>query len=197
MRLVKLSCSNCNAQLNIDLDHLQAFCPYCGQKLMIDFDQLGRVLSEKEKTKRAFNKEEEKTKRIQLEHEYQERKEKRDDSVFVKIMIGLGLFIILYVGFFFYLENKEDKEHIRNNEVKITFSAEEVKGENYDEVVKRFDSLGFTNIEFVKDEDLVFGIFLKDGEVEKVSIAGDSSFSNGEWFSQNSEVVITYHSFKE
>lgn len=41
---------------------------------MIDFDQLGQVLSEKEKTKRALNKEEEQTKRIQVEHEYQERK---------------------------------------------------------------------------------------------------------------------------
>ena len=63
MKLIKMQCNSCSAQLDIDLEHLQAFCPHCGQKLMMDFVLLGQVLSEKEKTKRVTKLEEELTTR--------------------------------------------------------------------------------------------------------------------------------------
>lgn len=61
MQLVKMKCNNCDAQLDVDLDNLQAYCPYCGQKLMLDFGQLAWALDEKEKTKRTVKREEQKT----------------------------------------------------------------------------------------------------------------------------------------
>lgn len=74
MQLIKLTCNNCNAQLDLDLEHLQANCPHCGQKLLLDVDQLGQILAEKEKTIRAINREAEitKRKRMQYEHESKE-----------------------------------------------------------------------------------------------------------------------------
>lgn len=53
MRLIQMKCSNCGAPLDINLDHLQAYCPYCGQKLLIDIDKLNEIIAEKEKTKRT------------------------------------------------------------------------------------------------------------------------------------------------
>lgn len=52
-RLIHMKCQNCGANLELDLDHLMAYCPYCGEKLMIDFDGLNSVLIEKEKTNRT------------------------------------------------------------------------------------------------------------------------------------------------
>ena len=66
MKLVEMKCNNCNASLNIDLDNLQAFCPFCGQKLMIDFDQLASLLKEKEKTKQEAIKQNEITRRTKM-----------------------------------------------------------------------------------------------------------------------------------
>ena len=46
-----MKCPNCNAGLEIDIEHLQAYCPYCGTKLSFDFDKLNEIMLEKEKTK--------------------------------------------------------------------------------------------------------------------------------------------------
>ena len=53
VNLIHMKCQNCGANLDIDLDHMMAFCPYCGEKILIDIDQLSSVLVEKEKTNRA------------------------------------------------------------------------------------------------------------------------------------------------
>ena len=98
MQLINLQCHNCGAQLEINLDHLKAFCPYCGQKLMIDFDQLGQVLAEKEKTTRHVNTEQQKTQRLQMEYDYKEREDKRNNKVFGKIMIGgVAIMVAMYI----------------------------------------------------------------------------------------------------
>jgi DNA-directed RNA polymerase subunit RPC12/RpoP len=51
MNIIKMKCSHCGANLELDLDNLMAYCPYCGEKLLIDVGQLKDVLVEREKTK--------------------------------------------------------------------------------------------------------------------------------------------------
>ena len=53
MRFVELTCNSCGAALNVDIDGLQAYCPYCGKKLLFDLDQMELILAEKERTKRS------------------------------------------------------------------------------------------------------------------------------------------------
>lgn len=62
MNLIELKCSNCKASMEADLDNLQVYCPYCGQKLLIDMDKLNEVLKAKERTRQ----EEEMTRRAGL-----------------------------------------------------------------------------------------------------------------------------------
>lgn len=52
MKLIKMECPNCHAGLEIDIEHMQAYCPYCGTKLLFDLDQINHIIAEKEKTKR-------------------------------------------------------------------------------------------------------------------------------------------------
>lgn len=40
MKLIKLKCSNCGAELQIDMEGKQAFCSYCGSRLLIDDDTI-------------------------------------------------------------------------------------------------------------------------------------------------------------
>lgn len=94
MKLIQLNCHNCNGNLDIDVDNLIAYCPYCGQKLLFDTELLNLVLAEKEKTKRAqeiTKREQEKTKRLELEQKYN----KQETKAAVKIVFACFIFAAL------------------------------------------------------------------------------------------------------
>jgi len=69
------------------------------------------------------------------------------------------------------------------------------EGRDYQEVVDDFKEKGFKNIKTEKIEDLITGWLTKDGEVESVSVDRDKDYSPGDWYSENVEVVINYHTF--
>lgn len=48
----KMNCPACGAGLELDIDNLISFCPYCGGKLLVDPVAFKDVLVEKERTKR-------------------------------------------------------------------------------------------------------------------------------------------------
>lgn len=52
-------------------------------------------------------------------------------------------------------------------EEKCPVSSKDAKGENYQDILKKFVDSGFTNVSAVADNDLVFGIFAKEGTVKK------------------------------
>ena len=84
MNLIKLKCASCNAPLEVDLDNLQVYCPYCGQKLMIDVQQMKDLLIEREKTRQ-----------MQLGYDYSERKARREDQYTMKLIaILLGVLAV-------------------------------------------------------------------------------------------------------
>lgn len=83
------------------------------------------------------------------------------------------------------------------NEIKMTASARQYKGEDYKTVVSQLEDMGFENIETEKLEDLITGWLTKDGEIEQININGDFKFSDGDRFSKDSKITITYHTFPE
>ena len=74
-------------------------------------------------------------------------------------------------------------------------SASDLEGEDYQDVMTLLQVAGFTNIEVEVLDDLITGWITKDGEVEKVSINGVTSFSANSKFPFDSKIVITYHTF--
>ncbi len=80
-------------------------------------------------------------------------------------------------------------------EVRVPSSSWEQTGENYLDVVAEFEAAGFTNIKVEAVTDLIFGWLTEDGEVESVSINGESSFSKDDWYPIDVEILITYHTF--
>jgi len=110
MKLIETQCKKCGANLQIDLDNIQAYCQYCGNKLLFDINDLGSLLSEKEKTKQSINdlnKEKEKTKQIKIDNqseryridkEYELKKEKKDSFEFWLFII----FCIALISFLTY-----------------------------------------------------------------------------------------------
>ncbi|HEM6219668.1 TPA: DUF4839 domain-containing protein [Streptococcus suis] len=68
---------------------------------------------------------------------------------------------------------------------------------DYQSVQKQLEDAGFENVSTQKIEDLTFGIFTKDGEIEKVTVKGEEVFSKGDLFEKDVPITIHYHTFKE
>lgn len=81
---------------------------------------------------------------------------------------------------------------LADDEIRIDFSSFGLLSENYEDVAYRLNRLGFTDISYRIQYDIVFGI-TKEGSVASVSIAGISSYSKGDVFKVDDPVVITYH----
>jgi hypothetical protein len=67
----------------------------------------------------------------------------------------------------------------------------------YEDIVAKFENAGFTNVKTEKLEDLVFGWLTEDGEVEEVSINGETTFSADSRYPSDATIVVSYHTFEE
>ena len=72
-------------------------------------------------------------------------------------------------------------------------TSKEAKGTNYLDVIKSFESAGFTNITTSIEYDIVTGWFADKGEVKSVTINGDSKFDSCNKYRPDAQVMITYH----
>ena len=127
------------------------------------------------------------------ELEYKERAEKRNNLSIVLYFIFMFILVLFCIGMSYYYEQKDIPN---KNEVKIPIDVKTFKGDDYEYVIQEFKNMGFKNVQSTAINDLVTGWIIKDGEVEKVSINGDSEFKEGDIFSKDSTVVVTYHTFK-
>ncbi len=85
------------------------------------------------------------------------------------------------------------KYELGENDVKMDCSADSLKLIDYEDVDKQLRALGFTQIIATPIYDIYFGILSHAGEIEKISIAGDSSFIAGKVFGKDDVVEIKYH----
>lgn len=83
------------------------------------------------------------------------------------------------------------------NDVEVPLDAKNYKGENYEIVIKQLEAAGFENIDTEIIADLSNEFLKKDGKVENVSIAENTEFKKGTYFSKDSQVMVTYHTFKD
>lgn len=104
MNLIQMECKNCGSQLDLDLNNIQAFCPYCGVKLMIDSETLSKVLSEKERTRQIEVKEQEETKRQEANHKAEIKK----DILSFILPFGALLLLLLLLILFLVLSFRSD-----------------------------------------------------------------------------------------
>ena len=94
MRLTQMKCQNCNQNLDIDLDHLTSFCPYCGTKLMFDMEKLNEVLVAKEQTKQKELEYEHEINMKKIESEEADKEEKKNNKNTIIIAIAFAVVIL-------------------------------------------------------------------------------------------------------
>lgn len=127
--MINLTCSNCGASLEIDLDNIQVFCPHCGHKLMIPIDHLSDLLIEKEKTKRD---------QLQMEHEIRTKNESYrievDKNRRSWKLVGI-LYAILATVFIFVMIYASIRNHsYENKHAEQIHRLEQIEQEVYDAI---------------------------------------------------------------
>ena len=90
----------------------------------------------------------------------------------------------------------EDEDN-HDGKVKVPITSSSASGKNYEDIVTQFEKAGFENITTKEITDLITGWVNKDGEVESVSIDGDTDYDSNDWFEKDAKVVISYHTFAE
>lgn len=82
-----------------------------------------------------------------------------------------------------------------NDKIHAPLNASDVSNSKYQDVVSQFKKSGFTNVTTKEIDDLIIGFLTEDGEVEEVSIGGDTSFSTSDAFAADAPVVVSFHTF--
>jgi hypothetical protein len=112
------------------------------------------------------------------------------------ISISIVLMLAIVGGSaFWYVQQQAKIRMTKSTEIRMPKSAEALKGENYQDVITLLETAGFTSIKTAILDDLVTGWMTKDGEVERVSVNGDTNFYSGSKFSVDAKIVVTYHTF--
>lgn len=87
-----------------------------------------------------------------------------------RIILVLSV-LVLAISFVGCSSKKDD------GKINLPISSNDLKDANYQDVVAKFQNAGFTNVQTKVIDDLVFGWLTKDGEIEKVLVDGDTTFS--------------------
>ena len=81
-------------------------------------------------------------------------------------------------------------------DIMLDVKMSDLLGVDYKEVYQYLSLLGFTNIETQGMNDVVIGLFLQPGIVDKVLINGEMDYKPGDWVKKDAQIVIMHHSNK-
>ena len=180
MKLNKLTCPNCNAQLNIKLENgkEEIFCSYCGQKFLIDDEtkkiniNINKSIVDEAKIIREKN------------------KEKEDKRNFVVLII---IFLISILTLAIIWGGLQINKIMAEKEGKTSAGSYiELIGKDYKSVAAHLKAAGFTNIELIDLNDSEI-MFWNNGKVETISIGGNTSFDTTSYFNKDIKIIISYH----
>ena len=100
----------------------------------------------------------------------------------------------IYSSIHEYLENKYPE--LDDDETTVPKSSSSFKYDDYKDVEQILRDAGFTNISTEIQYDIVWG-WTSEGEVEKVTIDGKTSYEKGDIFKKDVPIVIFYHMKEE
>ncbi len=186
MRVETINCPYCGASLEVDIqDRESVFCNYCGKQILLYDDS---VKTKNVNVKKEINIQKRIVNDAEVIRARAEEKENKNAMVVLAIVFGVLLLIsALGIGIPS-LINATNKSAGNLN----AGYYKDLIGEDYKSVQAHFESAGFTNIELIDLNDSGLA-FWKDGEVEIISVGGNTTFESLDWFAPDTKVVISYH----
>ncbi len=84
-----------------------------------------------------------------------------------------------------------------DGKIHMPFGSNDYDGVNYQEIVSQLEEAGFTNVKEEPLGDLITGWINDEGEVDEVSVEGDTVFSTDSRYLPDTEIVVSYHTFPD
>ncbi len=186
MKLHKLKCPNCNGMLKAELVNGKdsVYCPYCGQEFYVDDGKRTVTINKNININNTYRKIDD----AEIIRAKTEANETKNALIAVGLCFG---FVLLMLGgweLFDYLKEENEK---KANKISAGYYRD-YENQNYETVVKQFELMGFKNIDVVDLNDSGL-LFWQDGVINSISINGDSSFEENDYFYCTDKVIITYH----
>lgn len=115
----------------------------------------------------------------------------------LKVLGFVGLAVLVIVVILMGIFLSRNSSSTSGSSLQVPESSSEIPGKKYTDVVTLFEKAGFAKVETEKVKDLVIGWLKKEGDVEEVSINGDTTFTKGDEFPADASVVVRYHAFPD
>ena len=91
----------------------------------------------------------------------------------------------------------DNKTPLPDNVALAPDSAVLLIDKNVEDVVALFANAGFKEIKTEGKGDLIVALLHSEGDVETISVGGNTMFSKGDVFDQSTQVIIRYHSYNK
>lgn len=218
--LLELKCPSCAAQLSVEDDREFIFCQYCGTKILVsDENKYTYRHIDDADIKRAETERMVQLKEMELEEKKQGGRkaliilwaagtaliflvgiilicigdEGRKTPGYLLIMLGMNA--AMWGGLGLFSGKKKDKRRSNTQRgIKISSAIADAEGKNYEAMVSMLKAAGFSNITCVPMKDLNLFTARKNGQIDSIVIDGDENISEGDIYSADAAITITYHS---
>ena len=199
MELKAIKCPLCGAEIDdLEFGSKVIYCKTCG-KPIFDVDNDNSTVNFNYTYRKV---DETKSEAINADYKFKSKEleyKERSDGLLRKLIVFALIMVVVIILICLVYERKltaEKKEQIEKNEaagmIVVGTSSRDFIGEKYSWVESTLQGAGFENIELVDLHDS-FPLSKKANTVESVSIAGDSSFSEDDFFYPDDKIVISYH----
>ncbi|MDD6196126.1 MAG: hypothetical protein PUB12_04485 [[Clostridium] aminophilum] len=106
-----------------------------------------------------------------------------------------GILIAMMIAAYTIPFSQKKKRRILSNDhqVQISDKMSRWQDKNYNTISMLFRTAGFVNVTEIPLHDLNMFNQMKNGQIEEVMINGEDDFDEGDIFSKDAKVMITYH----
>ena len=119
-----------------------------------------------------------------------------DFSYWLATLFLLGVPLVAggaYLFFGYIPKKKNEKILMSKGGIRFPRDLVPFAEKNYEAVQTALQSVGFRNITCINLHDLVFGLLVKPGTIESISVNGEKIMSGGKIYMPNVPITITYH----
>lgn len=218
MKLIEMKCPSCGAALQVEEGRQFTFCQYCGTKIMISDEEKVtiRYIDDAGLT-RAQTEQMVQMKEIEL----QEKRQKNQRAWWIVGAVVCGLMLVagavlmatksysagytlmsmaVFLGLFggmtlLAIQRKDKRTSLTQSGIRISSALANYRGQRVQTIAQLLKDAGFTNVTLVPVRDLGLLSGWRNGMVDKLIIAGDDSICEGDIFSADAAVTLSYHTF--
>lgn len=212
VEFISVKCPSCGADLSVEHGRGITYCNYCGTKIMIqnDREHVYRSIDEA-RIKEVESEQLLRLRELEIEEKDKERERKTRYVAFgiaFAFLLGgafiaifnetagmFGILIAMMIAAYTIPFSQKKKRRILSNDhqVQISDKMSRWQDKNYNTISMLFRTAGFVNVTEIPLHDLNMFNQMKNGQIEEVMINGEDDFDEGDIFSKDAKVMITYH----